>query len=1836
MGIVEQYLLQLNTEKQRFRRVTAIVTALSLLVVSIVSWNLRLTGITLANDASCGQAEYQHTEACPVKKVLICGYPEEADAVVATQPAAQKIVKPTEAPTEVPTEAPTETPTEEVIIIEESLVPGAETPFEETPTEHIHTEACYQITYLCGYEEHIHVISCYSDLSSDIESASVWEATLPPLTGQWATDVARVAQSQIGCSESERNYLVADDGQTRNGITRYGQWYGNPYADWPSIFVMFCLNYAGIPAGAVPRSASVHNMMRLAEDAAIVYLPDDSAAAVGNILFLDTDGNRKADRSLIVTASSGGSLTAVGGDWGDAVCEVSLSCSDSRMLGYIHVAQVQEGKTVEQAQTPVETVPPETAEPTELPAATEPEESTDATEADGQVLEPSDTPEITLHMELLEDKETLRITAQTANIDESVFMWQWQSSKDGNNPWTDIEGAEGLIYEFAATEENAVRYYRLQGRKAEQLRSTFALKNVGITTDDEAGIITSEAVTPFSINKNNNVYTIDVYALPVDSAGNRIPGIALTDIGSFTVSDSTKIDVSSKFETNLGTYQSAYFGTENSVEVDHIAYVWRNTTGQWFWATHYLAYQQVGGTSNDQWLVNSDSAVSLYLRYIPNFTVSFESEGYAALTETVPYGGHPTLTEPGTWTREGYTLAGWTVNGNEQNVYTYEEILKLPVRADVSYTAKWHNRVTVSFNLGENSHLLYPVDPIKTAYGSSIPLLPTPAWRNNEDTMAFDGWYLDEDLTEQATADYVFYADTTLYAKWAPRDDGFYVYFMDFYREGQVPLVLMTYSVTEGQTISPYTPGNVPEGTQWDGQWYLDEACTNAYDFSIPVSQMTENLAGVNGRDLYLYPGTQSVCRAIFVTYGTKIDPVTVGVGEAINLDRYVPQRPGYEFAGWILGDGTPVSGQQVLNQSTTYYATWESGYVPFEAILRIENANDTGLTQADILGTWYAKSGSQIRVNSTYTSEGDDREGTHEVVCVLDGQEYPVYTNAALSRQATLSDVYETYYIYNNSGTNWTDEVNWDDVYTGGELPYSTRPVSSAGDTIINFDYMRVRNDIVFTIPNGSAYLDVFKLYQSGLITGSVTYTDTKPSAAGSNFSATGVSGSNVSWSYSAANTSNGNNLYTLHDMKYGQRIYEVYPVGSSWLSTRDTDFHQYRSGSGQLFSSRREDLSPAFFSGSGRQVTPYSLTAEFKNQERIALMYAMECLAGETADFTINGKGYKVQTQLCEVVRHTGDFGIKELLGCKEGVNPLENQNRKYYSNLNSSTATLGGTSVKTLFGTTYWDYYKTYVSNLSNINRAYIFYYDRLYMSIQFNFAYDSDGDGSNETVAYENIAYGEKIAEYQFGAPDFANHKLLNREGYQFAGWLDPNGYVLEAEDWDSLVVSGDSEDSSMIFVAKWEKISNNIVEYYEDVSAEAAFETHYFDDGALLEYPTMSVYPQGWVWQEYGEGPHARFDWDVPMYGEYGVQEVRQVNGEDVVVNVIRIYGTWDETHTKVVYDPNAAQGGIPGTTPVDTNEYTIWQSKVPVMSQGSTANVDPDAIFVGWMLDRNGIVYQGGDHVPVHWPRTMIFTAQWATAEEIVYLRYDPNGGIPERYYPGESGFGYKKDATALVWNNTASDGSVWYHRTGYAFTGWNTQADGSGTAYNPGANIVLTEPMTTLYAQWQKDTHSFSVHKVDRTNQHALPGAVFELYRYESGEFLLQETLTTGSDGRADFAEIATGEFYKLVEAKPPGGYAIITKEIYFRLAPGIGSVSLEFCDSEGNVISAPSGISGEYISGMQHLMLTAENVAGFELPATGGIGTPLYILGGVILMFTPFVYGFRLRRRYERRPEK
>lgn len=78
-------------------------------------------------------------------------------------------------------------------------------------------------------------------------------------------------------------------------------------------------------------------------------------------------------------------------------------------------------------------------------------------------------------------------------------------------------------------------------------------------------------------------------------------------------------------------------------------------------------------------------------------------------------------------------------------------------------------------------------------------------------------------------------------------------------------------------------------------------------------------------------------------------------------------------------------------------------------------------------------------------------------------------------------------------------------------------------------------------------------------------------------------------------------------------------------------------------------------------------------------------------------------------------------------------------------------------------------------------------------------------------------------------------------------------------------------------------------------------------------------------------------------------------------------------------------------------------------------------------------------------------------------IRYDPNGG---------DGDAFRKAGDPGTQATTPE--AATFLRKGYAFAGWNTKADGTGTAYKAGAGIAYpAEGQTlTLYAQWEANTY--------------------------------------------------------------------------------------------------------------------------------------------------------------------
>ena len=371
-NLLGRYVNRYEKKHRDFRHYAMIVAVLALVVFVGVNWRLHDKGISMTSDYQCGLKEHKHTADC-YKKVLICGKEETDGSEGHTHTdACYKEEKKLTCDKEEHThdadcydeegnlicDKEEHTHSKDCYTTEKKLICGKE---ESKPVKaHHHTDDCYKKELVCGLKEHTHTASCYSDESADIENKSDWEATIPVLSGNWAEDVVSIAQSQLGYEESTANFKLADDGETRKGYTRYGAWYGNKYGDWSAMFASFCLNYAEIPSKTVPVNSGSTAWITELKQKDLYKTADNYNPTTGDLVFLDTDSDGKADHVGIITGtetkddvkdSKVTSLTAIVGDSNDAVEENTYEISGDTIVGYCALPENPDEKKDAEATT---------------------------------------------------------------------------------------------------------------------------------------------------------------------------------------------------------------------------------------------------------------------------------------------------------------------------------------------------------------------------------------------------------------------------------------------------------------------------------------------------------------------------------------------------------------------------------------------------------------------------------------------------------------------------------------------------------------------------------------------------------------------------------------------------------------------------------------------------------------------------------------------------------------------------------------------------------------------------------------------------------------------------------------------------------------------------------------------------------------------------------------------------------------------------------------------------------------------------------------------------------------------------------------------------------------------------------------------------------------------------------------------------------------------------------------------------------------------------------------------------------------------------------------------
>lgn len=232
---------------------------------------------------------------------------------------------------------------------------------------------------------------------------------------------------------------------------------------------------------------------------------------------------------------------------------------------------------------------------------------------------------------------------------------------------------------------------------------------------------------------------------------------------------------------------------------------------------------------------------------------------------------------------------------------------------------------------------------------------------------------------------------------------------------------------------------------------------------------------------------------------------------------------------------------------------------------------------------------------------------------------------------------------------------------------------------------------------------------------------------------------------------------------------------------------------------------------------------------------------------------------------------------------------------------------------------------------------------------------------------------------------------------------------------------------------------------------------YYPAGQRITLATMAKDDDCWDSSMLSRPGHTQLGWSQDRNATQAQPEVTMVEGG------MTVYAVW-VGNPVLTYDtnkPNTWTGQMPSTPASVSVPYNApaadgsgWQSGDLTKIRGYR--------FLGWYTgsqDNAGLYdwtrpLTGSVTVYAHWQRLQ------------ANVVYDANGGTGS--HVNTPGWQYT-DATV------PSDTSKSFKRAGYVFLGWDTQADGNGTAYKDGSQVPLQDKDITLYAQWQPVFEQFT-----------------------------------------------------------------------------------------------------------------------------------------------------------------
>ncbi|MFR9058749.1 InlB B-repeat-containing protein [Eubacterium callanderi] len=310
--------------------------------------------------------------------------------------------------------------------------------------------------------------------------------------------------------------------------------------------------------------------------------------------------------------------------------------------------------------------------------------------------------------------------------------------------------------------------------------------------------------------------------------------------------------------------------------------------------------------------------------------------------------------------------------------------------------------------------------------------------------------------------------------------------------------------------------------------------------------------------------------------------------------------------------------------------------------------------------------------------------------------------------------------------------------------------------------------------------------------------------------------------------------------------------------------------------------------------------------------------------------------------------------------------------------------------------------------------------------------------------------EQAMTYDTAATLTANG--YTKTGYTFIGWntqLDGGGMAYD--DGQSVINLTLNDDETVTLYAQWH--ANSYTIHFDGNTADSGSMT----DQSMTYDQAASLTANGYIKTGYAfVGWNTQLDGGGTAYTDG--QTVSNLTSEEG--GTVTLYAQWRANNYTIHFDGNTADGG---STPEQAMTYDQAAS---LTTNGYTKT---GYTFMNWNTQRDGggTAYTDGQNVSNLSSKegdSVTLYAQWRANRYTV--QYDGNtadgGSTPEQ---------------AMTYDQAASLTINGYTKTGYTFTGWNTQPDGGGMAYDDGQSVINLAPVegetVTLYAQWRANTYS-------------------------------------------------------------------------------------------------------------------------------------------------------------------